>query len=68
MFSAVERALGDSESLLSRAVQTALKVGRSVPSKVLGGKKTPSAAEVAELVLAEEETPEAAHAKEVRAS
>jgi DNA-binding MarR family transcriptional regulator len=34
VFSSVERALGDSESLLSRAVNTALKVGMKVPTRL----------------------------------
>ena len=35
VFSSVERALGDSESILSRAVNTALKVGLKVPSRLI---------------------------------
>ena len=35
VFTSVERALGDSQSLLSKAVSTALKVGMTVPSKFL---------------------------------
>jgi DNA-binding transcriptional regulator GbsR (MarR family) len=37
VFSSVERALGDSQSLLSRAVSTALKVGVKVPAKLVAG-------------------------------
>jgi hypothetical protein len=33
VFSSVERALGDSESILSRAVNTALKIGMKVPGR-----------------------------------
>ena len=36
VFTSVERALGDNQSLLSKAVQTALKVGMTVPTKFLG--------------------------------
>jgi len=39
VFTSVAKALGDSESFLSRAVNTALKVGLSVPGKLLGGAK-----------------------------
>ncbi len=35
VFSSVERALGDSESLLSKAITAAFKVGIAVPAKVL---------------------------------
>lgn len=35
LFSTVERALGDSESLLSRAVNTALRVGLKVPARLV---------------------------------
>lgn len=39
VFSSVERALGDSESILTKAVGTALKVGMKVPTRlILGGK------------------------------
>ena len=37
VFSSVERALGDSESILSRAVATALKIGMKVPGRAKGG-------------------------------
>lgn len=37
VFSSVERALGDSESILSRAVNTALKIGMKVPARLAGG-------------------------------
>lgn len=37
VFNAVEKALGDSESLLSRAVNTALKVGMKVPARLIPG-------------------------------
>jgi hypothetical protein len=37
VFSSVERALGDSQSLLSKAVSTALKVGVKVPAKLVAG-------------------------------
>ncbi len=36
VFTSVERALGDSQSLLSKAVSTALKVGMTVPTKFMG--------------------------------
>ena len=35
VFSSVERALGDSQSILSRAVNTALKIGMKVPARLL---------------------------------
>src|SRR6185503_10341810 len=41
VFSSVERALGDSESILSRAVNTALKVGMKVPTRLVAGKRLP---------------------------
>jgi hypothetical protein len=37
VFSSVERALGDSESILSRAVATALRVGMKVPARLMAG-------------------------------
>lgn len=37
VFTSVERALGDSESLLSRAIHAALRVGMSMPGRLLGG-------------------------------
>jgi hypothetical protein len=37
VFSSVERALGDSESILSRAVNTALRVGMKVPARLISG-------------------------------
>jgi DNA-binding transcriptional regulator GbsR (MarR family) len=37
VFSSVERALGDSQSILSRAVQTALRVGMKVPARLIAG-------------------------------
>lgn len=37
VFSSVERALGDSESILSRAVNTALKIGMKVPARLRSG-------------------------------
>jgi DNA-binding transcriptional regulator GbsR (MarR family) len=37
VFSSVERALGDSERILSRAVNTALKIGMKVPARLAGG-------------------------------
>jgi hypothetical protein len=43
VFSSVERALGDSESILSRAVNTALKIGMKVPARLAGGSKNASA-------------------------
>lgn len=44
VFSAVNTALGDSESILSKAVGTALKVGVGLPAKVFfGGDKPPAA-------------------------
>jgi hypothetical protein len=39
VFSSVERALGDSESILTKAVGTALKVGMKVPTRLLAGGK-----------------------------
>ena len=36
IFSSVERALGDSESILTKAVNAAFKVGMSMPSKLFG--------------------------------
>jgi DNA-binding transcriptional regulator GbsR (MarR family) len=45
VFSSVERALGDSESILSRAVNTALKIGMKVPARLTGGSKSALAAE-----------------------
>jgi hypothetical protein len=50
VFSSVERALGDSESILSRAVNTALKIGMKVPARLAGGAK--SAAEPASTLAA----------------
>lgn len=38
VFSSVERALGDSESILTKAVGTALKVGMKVPTRLLAGR------------------------------
>lgn len=40
VFSSVERALGDSESILSRAVNTALKIGMKVPNRLAAGRGT----------------------------
>jgi len=37
VFSSVERALGDSQSILSRAITAAFKVGVGVPVRLLGG-------------------------------
>jgi len=56
VFTSVERALGDSQSLLSKAVQTALKVGLTVPSKFLGGgNRTMTAPASAEILAMLEE-------------
>jgi hypothetical protein len=41
VFSSVERALGDSESILSRAVNTALRVGMKVPARLIAGAFAP---------------------------
>ena len=53
VFSSVERALGDSQSILSRAVNTALKIGMKVPARLVtqgsGGGGDLSAALLAEL-------------------
>lgn len=53
VFTSVERALGDSESLLSRAVHTALRVGMAVPGKLLGRTIAPVTPSLAELEDAE---------------
>jgi 3-oxoacyl-[acyl-carrier-protein] synthase II len=45
VFSSVERALGDSESILSRAVNTALKVGFKVPSRLIANVQAASMAQ-----------------------
>jgi DNA-binding transcriptional regulator GbsR (MarR family) len=50
VFSSVERALGDGQSLLSRAVQTALRVGLGVPSEVMQGGLQPESPPRAPLV------------------
>ena len=51
VFSAVQGAMSDPESLLSRAVHTALKVGVGKPAKWLfGGLPAPAEDEVAELL------------------
>jgi DNA-binding transcriptional regulator GbsR (MarR family) len=53
VFSSVERALGDSESILSKAVGTALKVGMKVPTRLLTGASDARAkAELARAMLA----------------
>lgn len=54
VFTSVEKALGDSNSLLHKAVNTALKVGIKVPAKVIGGKDDPrkTQAEIARSILA----------------
>ena len=39
VFTSVERALGDSESILSKAITAAFKVGVGVPSRILGAAK-----------------------------
>jgi hypothetical protein len=53
VFSSVERALGDSESILTKAVGTALKVGMKVPTRLLaGGGGQPDALARAELAAA----------------
>lgn len=54
VFSSVERALGDSNSLLHKAVNTALKVGMKVPTRVIAGKDDPrkAQAEIARSILA----------------
>jgi DNA-binding transcriptional regulator GbsR (MarR family) len=46
VFTSVERALGDSESLLSRAVHTALRVGMAVPARLIGRGGRDAAGEV----------------------
>jgi len=78
VFSSVERALGDSNSLLHKAVNTALKVGMKVPTRVISGKEDPrkAQAEIARSILAgmqdddedEEDEPLAAPAKNVEKS
>jgi hypothetical protein len=45
LFSTVERALGDGESLLSRAVNTALRVGMQVPARLIPSAPLPQDAE-----------------------
>lgn len=54
VFSSVERALGDSDSLLHKAVNTALKVGMKVPQRLIAGKDDPRKAqgELARSILA----------------
>jgi len=52
VFSSVERALGDSESLLTKAVGTALKVGMKVPTKMIAGGKNSVSDERARAELA----------------
>lgn len=37
VFSSVERALGDSQSILSKAITAAFKVGVGVPARILTG-------------------------------
>lgn len=52
VFSSVERALGDSESILTKAVGTALKVGMKVPTRLLAGGKAGQPDELARAELA----------------
>jgi hypothetical protein len=52
VFSSVERALGDSESILTKAVGTALKVGMKVPTRLLAGGKRGVPDELARAELA----------------
>lgn len=47
VFSSVERALGDSQSLLSKAIGAALKVGITAPARVLSWGSDPTAATLA---------------------
>lgn len=39
VFSSVERALGDGEGILARAVNTALRIGLTVPGRLISGKR-----------------------------
>jgi len=56
VFSAVNTALGDSQSILSKAVSTALKVGVGLPAKVfLGGEKNHKGAGEESTALLDEE-------------
>lgn len=67
VFSSVERALGDSESLLSKAITAAFKVGVAVPAKVLsrngesralnGQDKEPSDGDIADVEIQPVERP-----------
>ena len=43
VFTSVERALGDSSSLLSRALGAAVKVGMSVPARALARSRNQAA-------------------------
>ncbi|MDZ4771788.1 MAG: hypothetical protein SGI72_01500 [Planctomycetota bacterium] len=52
VFSSVERALGDSESILTKAVGTALKIGMKVPTRLLAGGKAGQPDELARAELA----------------
>ncbi len=52
VFSSVERALGDSESILTKAVGTALKVGMKVPTRLIAGGKSGQPDELARAELA----------------
>ena len=47
VFTSVERALGDNQSLLSRAIHTALKVGMAVPTRLLAERDGRELADVA---------------------
>jgi predicted transcriptional regulator len=66
VFSSVERALGDSESVLAKAVNAALKVGLSVPAR-MAGPDARSRAQLASRVLERlEDEGRAARRREVR--
>ncbi|MBL8858175.1 MAG: hypothetical protein JNL28_06720 [Planctomycetes bacterium] len=52
VFSSVERALGDSESILTKAVGTALKIGMKVPTRLIAGGKPGQPDELARAELA----------------
>ncbi|MBL8861511.1 MAG: hypothetical protein JNK02_05815 [Planctomycetes bacterium] len=66
VFSSVERALGDSESVLAKAVSAALKVGLAVPAR-LAGPDARSRAELAARVLEKlDDEGRAARRREVR--
>lgn len=66
VFSAVGSALGDSESLLSRAVSRALRAGVTVPARLLSGNGSLAQLEAEELLAQEDDASDAsanAHAE-----